>query len=50
MVPYETRTLRSGDQGLTGIEVVALATGQAQELKVDGFFMAIGHRPIPLLS
>lgn len=34
-----------GDQVVTGIRYKDLKTNQSHELKVDGFFLAIGHVP-----
>lgn len=35
----------SNDQGLTGVIVKNLKSGESHELHVDGLFMAIGHHP-----
>ena len=34
-----------GDKGVTGVRLVNNKTGEKQEIKVDGFFVAIGHQP-----
>ncbi len=34
-----------GDDAVTGVRIRDVATGAATELPVDGFFVAIGHRP-----
>jgi thioredoxin reductase (NADPH) len=45
LVPYETTELLSDPSGLTGIRVKHLENSEEKILNVDGFFMAIGHRP-----
>jgi thioredoxin reductase (NADPH) len=45
MVPYGVESLLSDATGLTGVKIKNLQTGEASELQIDGFFMAIGHTP-----
>lgn len=45
MLPYSPIGLLSDNTGLTGLQVKHTDTGAVEDLKVDGFFMAIGHRP-----
>ncbi len=45
MVPYDVESLTSDKSGLTGAILKNTETGKTEELKVDGLFMAIGHRP-----
>ncbi len=45
MLPFEPVGMLSDNTGLTGLTLKNSETGKTQDLKVDGFFMAIGHRP-----
>lgn len=45
MTPYEPLELVADDKGFTGLKVKHAETGTITELKADGLFMAIGHRP-----
>ena len=45
MIPYAVEDTIADASGLRGIKVRNLDTNQLEELSVDGFFMAIGHRP-----
>jgi thioredoxin reductase (NADPH) len=45
MVPWEPVDLLSNDHGLSGVKIKNSENGKVEDLKVDGFFMAIGHRP-----
>jgi thioredoxin reductase (NADPH) len=45
LVPSETLELLHDAQGLNGIKLKYLDSGKVEDLKVDGFFMAIGHKP-----
>lgn len=44
-VPFETLDLLHNDQGLTGLRLRNAENGKEEDLMIDGFFMAIGHRP-----
>lgn len=45
LVPYEVSRLISNATGLTGLELYSNLEKQTRTLEVDGFFMAIGHKP-----
>ena len=45
MIPFEVVDTLSDKSGLTGLVLKNAETGATSDLKVDGFFMAIGHRP-----
>ena len=45
MTPWTVEKTLSNDSGLTGIIVKNIQSGDSTELKVDGLFMAIGHKP-----
>lgn len=45
MVPFGVVKTLSNEQGLTGVRVKQLETGEEQDLIVDGLFYAIGHDP-----
>ncbi len=45
MTPWTVEKTVANDSGLTGIIIKNLETGDSTELKVDGLFMAIGHKP-----
>lgn len=40
-----TKEILGDDSGVTGIEIVNNKTGEEREIKLDGFFLAIGHHP-----
>ncbi len=44
-IPYDVVDTLSDATGLTGIVLKHTQTGAKSEMKLDGFFMAIGHRP-----
>lgn len=45
-VLYDTQLVDVlGDKGVTGIKVRNLKSGEEQEMKMDGVFIAIGHQP-----
>ena len=41
----ETDEILGNDQGVTGVRILNNKTGIKTELKVQGFFLAIGHKP-----
>lgn len=41
----ETEEILGDDAGVTGVRVVNNITGEKKQLKVEGFFLAIGHKP-----
>src|SRR5688572_2179986 len=41
----ETEEILGNENGVTGIRIVNSKTGKKSELKIDGFFLAIGHKP-----
>jgi thioredoxin reductase (NADPH) len=41
----ETEEILGNDSGVTGIRVVNNKTGKKQDIPVQGFFLAIGHKP-----
>lgn len=41
----ETEEILGDDNGVTGIRVLNNKTGEKKEIKVQGFFLAIGHQP-----
>src|SRR5688572_11730959 len=41
----ETDEILGDDSGVTGVRVVNNKTGLKQEIKIQGFFLAIGHKP-----
>lgn len=45
MIPYTVEQAVGDNSGLTGLILKNLETGKSEDLKVDGLFMAIGHRP-----
>lgn len=45
MIPYTVEEALGDNSGLTGLVLKNVETGKTEQLKVDGFFMAIGHRP-----
>jgi len=45
MTPWTVKKPLGDNSGLTGLLVENVQDGQQQELKVDGLFMAIGHKP-----
>ena len=45
MIPYAVESALANEQGVNGLMLKNLQTGKTEELKVDGLFMAIGHRP-----
>jgi thioredoxin reductase (NADPH) len=45
MIPYAVDSCIADDSGLTGLNIRELNTNKTSQLKVDGFFMAIGHTP-----
>lgn len=45
MIPYEVTEALANDQGLTGINIRNSETGENSHIELDGFFMAIGHKP-----
>ena len=45
MIPYTVEQAVGDNTGLTGLVLKHATTGKTEDLKVDGFFMAIGHRP-----
>lgn len=45
LIPYEVKGLVSNAMGLTGLEIYSTVEKQPKTLTVDGFFMAIGHKP-----
>ncbi len=45
MTPYTLEELLSDKTGLTGAKIKNTETGKTEDLKVDGLFMAVGHRP-----
>lgn len=45
MIPYAVDQAMGDASGLNGLILKNLETNKTEELKVDGLFMAIGHRP-----
>lgn len=45
MIPYTVEQAVGDNTGLTGLVLKNVETGKTEDLKVDGLFMAIGHRP-----
>lgn len=45
MVPYTVSTLLSDQAGLNGVTVTHLETNKSEDIKIDGLFYAIGHKP-----
>lgn len=45
MIPYTVEQAVGDNTGLTGLVLKNVSTGKTEDLKVDGLFMAIGHRP-----
>lgn len=45
LVPHDVDSILYDKSGVTGIKIRNLETKQMRDLKVDGFFMAIGHSP-----
>jgi thioredoxin reductase (NADPH) len=45
MTPYSVERALSNEQGVTGISIKNLETNKSEEIKLDGLFMAIGHKP-----
>lgn len=45
MVPYAVEDTTSNAQGLTGLVLRHLETGETHEMPMDGLWMAVGHRP-----
>ncbi|MFW7381812.1 MAG: thioredoxin-disulfide reductase [Oligoflexus sp.] len=45
MVPFGVEETLSNDQGLTGVRLKHLGSGEVQDLTLDGLFYAIGHDP-----
>lgn len=41
----ETEEILGNDHGVTGVRVVNNKTGEKKEIPVQGFFLAIGHKP-----
>jgi thioredoxin reductase (NADPH) len=41
----ETEEILGDDTGVTGVRVVNNKTGKKEEIKIQGFFLAIGHQP-----
>jgi thioredoxin reductase (NADPH) len=41
----ETEEILGDEQGVTGVRVVNTKTGEKKEITVQGFFLAIGHKP-----
>jgi thioredoxin reductase (NADPH) len=41
----ETEEVVGNDQGVTGVRVVNNKTGEKELLSIQGFFLAIGHKP-----
>ena len=41
----ETEEILGDDSGVTGVRVVNNKTGEKKKLKIQGFFLAIGHKP-----
>jgi thioredoxin reductase (NADPH) len=41
----ETDEILGDDSGVTGVRVVNNKTGEKKKLKIQGFFLAIGHKP-----
>jgi thioredoxin reductase (NADPH) len=41
----ETDEILGDDQGVTGVRLKNTQTGQKKELTIQGFFLAIGHKP-----
>jgi thioredoxin reductase (NADPH) len=41
----ETDEILGDDSGVTGVRIVNNKTGLKQEIKIQGFFLAIGHKP-----
>lgn len=44
-IPFAVEELIHNDSGLTGLKLKNVETGVTEDLEVDGFFMAIGHKP-----
>lgn len=45
LVPFVVEETLANDQGLTGVKIKHLESGELQELEIDGLFYAIGHDP-----
>ena len=45
MIPYEVTEALANDQGLTGINIRNSETSENSHIELEGFFMAIGHKP-----
>ena len=45
MVPYAPEKILFNDKGVTGVKLVHAETNESSEIQVEGFFMAIGHKP-----
>lgn len=45
LVPYGVKEPLANEQGVTGVRIENLETGEIKDLKVDALFMAIGHTP-----
>ena len=41
----ETEEILGDDSGVTGVRVINNKTGEKKKLKIQGFFLAIGHKP-----
>ncbi len=41
----ETDEILGDDSGVTGVRVINNKTGEKKKLKIQGFFLAIGHKP-----
>lgn len=41
----ETEEILGNDNGVTGVRIVNNKTGEKKELPIQGFFLAIGHKP-----
>lgn len=45
MLPYEVKEPLFDDTGVTGVVLTHAETGKEKKEKIDGLFMAIGHKP-----
>ncbi len=45
MVPYQVKEILSDAQGVNGLMLVNSETQKTEQLKIDGFFIAVGHTP-----
>ena len=41
----ETDEIVGDDSGVTGVRIINNKTGEKKELSIQGFFLAIGHKP-----